>query len=134
MRGQKPLNRCLSLYRRPRSQCWRTSTTPALGEHWDQGFDSFGRSLRQGPGRTVNTMPEGTLKAFAEHAVGGATTPADGRDCEEVLARVAEAKIDSSSVGQASRRRRQVVRQFVERLNGRDWVQIRPPRASELVL
>ena len=39
-------------------------------------------------------MPEGTLKAFAEHAVVGATTPADGGDCEEVLAQFAEAKID----------------------------------------
>ena len=39
-------------------------------------------------------MPEGTLKAFAEHAVVGATTPADGGDYEEVLARFAEAKID----------------------------------------
>ena len=43
---------------------------------------------------TVNTMPEGTLKAFAEHGVVGATTPADGGDCEEVLKRFAAAKID----------------------------------------
>jgi transaldolase len=43
---------------------------------------------------TVNTMPESTLKAFAEHGVVGATMPADGGDCEEVLARFAGAKID----------------------------------------
>ena len=43
---------------------------------------------------TVNTMPEGTLKAFAEHGVVGAPMPADGGDCEEVLARFAEAGID----------------------------------------
>ena len=43
---------------------------------------------------TVNTMPEGTLKAFAEHGVVGATMPTDGGDCEEVLARFAGAKID----------------------------------------
>jgi transaldolase len=43
---------------------------------------------------TVNTVPEGTLNAFAEHGVAGATMPADGGDCEEVLKRFAGAKID----------------------------------------
>jgi transaldolase len=43
---------------------------------------------------TVNTMPEGTLKAFAEHGAVGAAMPIDGGDCEEVLARFAAAKID----------------------------------------
>ena len=43
---------------------------------------------------TVNTMPEGTLKALAEPGGVGATMPADGGDCEEVLARFAAAKID----------------------------------------
>src|SRR5256714_4381061 len=43
---------------------------------------------------TVNTMPEGTLKALAGAGGFGATMPADGGDCEEVLARFAGAKID----------------------------------------
>ncbi len=43
---------------------------------------------------TVNTMPEGTLKALAEHGDVGATIPADGGNSEEELARFAEAKID----------------------------------------
>ena len=43
---------------------------------------------------TVNTMPEGTLKALADHGDLGATMPADGGDCEEVLARFARAGID----------------------------------------
>jgi transaldolase len=43
---------------------------------------------------TVNTMPEGTLKALAEHDDVGATIPADGGDSEAELARFAEAKID----------------------------------------
>ncbi|HKD31823.1 MAG TPA: transaldolase [Xanthobacteraceae bacterium] len=47
---------------------------------------------------TVNTMPEGTLKALAEHGVVGATMPADGGDCEEILARFAEANIDVHSL------------------------------------
>jgi transaldolase len=43
---------------------------------------------------TVNTMPEGTLKALAEHSELGALLPADGGDCEAVLARFARAGID----------------------------------------
>jgi transaldolase len=38
---------------------------------------------------TVNTMPEATLLAFADHGEVGATTPADGGDCEAVLAEFA---------------------------------------------
>jgi transaldolase len=43
---------------------------------------------------TVNTMPEGTLKAFAEHGKIGPLLPADGGDCEEVLARFEKAGVD----------------------------------------
>ena len=43
---------------------------------------------------TVNTMPEGTLKALAEHSELGALLPADGGDCEEVLPQFATAGID----------------------------------------
>jgi transaldolase len=43
---------------------------------------------------TVNTMPEGTLHALAEHGDIGAILPADGGDCEAVLTRFAEAGID----------------------------------------
>jgi transaldolase len=43
---------------------------------------------------TVNTMPEGTLKALADHGAIGEMLPADGGDCEEVLARFAGAGID----------------------------------------
>jgi transaldolase len=43
---------------------------------------------------TVNTMPEGTLKALAEHSELGTILPADGGDCEEVLAQFAKAGID----------------------------------------
>ncbi len=47
---------------------------------------------------TVNTMPDGTLKALADHSVVRATMPADGGDCEEILARFAEANIDVHSL------------------------------------
>ena len=43
---------------------------------------------------TVNTMPEGTLKAFADHGELGAILPTDGGDCEEVLKKFAKAGID----------------------------------------
>ena len=43
---------------------------------------------------TVNTMPDGTLKALADHGDIAGAMPADGGDCEEVLARFAKAGID----------------------------------------
>jgi transaldolase len=43
---------------------------------------------------TVNTMPEGTLKALAQHTELGTILPADGGDCEKVLAQFAKAGID----------------------------------------
>jgi transaldolase len=43
---------------------------------------------------TVNTMPEGTLKALADHGELGATLSADGGNCEEVLTQFAKAGID----------------------------------------
>jgi len=49
---------------------------------------------------TVNTMPEATLKALADHGKVGATMPADGGNAEEELARFAEAKIDIGALAQ----------------------------------
>ena len=43
---------------------------------------------------TVNTMPEGTLKVLAAHGEVNTMLPADGGDCEEVLAQFAKAGID----------------------------------------
>jgi transaldolase len=43
---------------------------------------------------TVNTMPEGTLTAFADHGEVGPALSADGGDCEAVLASFAKAGID----------------------------------------
>ena len=43
---------------------------------------------------TVNTMPEGTLKAVAEHGLVSATMPTDGGDSDEILARFLAAGID----------------------------------------
>jgi transaldolase len=43
---------------------------------------------------TVNTMPDATLKALADHGEIGALLPPDGGDCEEVLAAFGKAGID----------------------------------------
>ena len=43
---------------------------------------------------TVNTMPEGTLKALAAHTELGELLPADGGNCEIVLVQFANAGID----------------------------------------
>jgi len=43
---------------------------------------------------SVNTMPEGTLKALADHGQISEPLPADGGDCEEVLAQFGKAGID----------------------------------------
>jgi transaldolase len=43
---------------------------------------------------TVNTIPEATLKAFADHGEVGASLPTDGGDCEAVIAAHSKAGID----------------------------------------
>lgn len=43
---------------------------------------------------TVNTMPESTLKAFADHGKVSEILAPDGGDCERVLDAFAEAGID----------------------------------------
>jgi len=43
---------------------------------------------------TVNTMPEATLLKFADHGEVGTAMPADGGECEQVLAKFAKAGID----------------------------------------
>jgi len=47
---------------------------------------------------TVNTMPEATLLAFADHGHVPNTLPADGGNCETVLERFASAGIDTGKL------------------------------------
>jgi transaldolase len=47
---------------------------------------------------TVNTMPEGTLKALADHGEVSEIMSADGGDCEAVLDRFAKAGIDVNAL------------------------------------
>jgi transaldolase len=47
---------------------------------------------------TVNTMPEDTLKALADHGEIGPLLPVDGGDCEAVLTEFARAGIDTDAL------------------------------------
>jgi transaldolase len=47
---------------------------------------------------TVNTMPEGTLKALVDHGEVGPLLPVDGGDCEAVLTEFAKAGIDTDAL------------------------------------
>jgi transaldolase len=47
---------------------------------------------------TVNTMPEGTLKAMGDHGQVGQALPADGGDCEAVTSQFARAGIDTAAL------------------------------------
>lgn len=64
---------------------------------------------------TVNTMPEGTLKAVAGHGEIGAVMAPDGGDCETVLAGFAKAGIDIDAL--ASQLRDEGASSFVKSWN-----------------
>ena len=49
---------------------------------------------------TVDTMPENTLLALADHGTIGAETPADGGDCEAVLTQLKGAGVDIDALAQ----------------------------------
>jgi transaldolase len=48
---------------------------------------------------TINTMPDKTLKAFADHGKVGDPLPADGGDCEDVFQAHRDAGIDTDALG-----------------------------------
>jgi transaldolase len=48
---------------------------------------------------TINTMPEGTLKAFADHGELGSMMPPEGNGCEEVIGEFAKAGIGADALG-----------------------------------
>ena len=64
---------------------------------------------------TVNTMPEGTLKALADHGELSDIMSADGGDCEAVLAQFAKAAIDIDAL--AARLQDEGAKSFVNSWN-----------------
>jgi transaldolase len=64
---------------------------------------------------TVNTMPEGTLRAFADHGVVGEMLAPDGGECERVLASFTKAGVDIDAL--ASRLQDEGAASFVKSWN-----------------
>ena len=64
---------------------------------------------------TVNTMPEGTLKALAEHGQIGPLMAANGGDCEQVLEQFAEAGVNVEAL--AARLQDEGAKSFVKSWN-----------------
>jgi transaldolase len=64
---------------------------------------------------TIDTIPERTLKAFADHGEVGPLLPADGGDCEVVLAEFAAAGIDIDAL--AARLQDEGAKSFVKSWN-----------------
>ena len=64
---------------------------------------------------TVDTMPEGTLKALADHGQIGAAMPGDGGECESVLAEFGKAGIDVDAI--AARLQEDGAKSFVNSWN-----------------
>ncbi|MGI8802011.1 MAG: transaldolase [Solirubrobacteraceae bacterium] len=73
---------------------------------------------------TINTMPEPTLLAFAEHGKVGDPLPADGGDCEEVIARFGELGIDVEEL--AAQLQKDGAKSFVD-----SWTQLMDTIARE---
>lgn len=64
---------------------------------------------------TVNTMPEGTLKALSDHGEIGPIMAADGGDCETVLEQFAQAGVDVDAL--AARLQDEGAKSFVKSWN-----------------
>jgi transaldolase len=64
---------------------------------------------------TINTIPEDTLRAFADHGHVTGTMPADGGDAEDVLGRFAKAGVDVA--GLASQLQREGAQSFTDSWN-----------------
>jgi len=77
---------------------------------------------------TINTMPEGTLKAFADHGEIGPPLPADGGDCEAVLAKFAKAGVDIDAV--AARLQDEGAASFVKSWN--ELIEVIPSKSTTL--
>jgi transaldolase len=65
---------------------------------------------------TVNTMPETTLRALAKHHALGSILPADGGDCEEVLAEFGKSGVDVDAL--AARLQEDGAKSFAKSWNG----------------
>jgi len=65
---------------------------------------------------TINTMPEATLKAFADHGSAGPVLPADTRHADEVIAAFERAGVSCQALG--AQLQREGTEAFVQSWNG----------------
>jgi len=77
---------------------------------------------------TVNTMPEATLKAFADHGELGPTMPVDGGRSEEVIGQFAKAGINVDAL--AAQLQEEGARSFVKSWN--DLMEVINSKSGEL--
>ena len=77
---------------------------------------------------TVNTMPEGTLRALATYTELGELLPSDGGDCEEVLAKFARAGVDVDAL--AAQLQREGADSFVNSWN--DLMEVLSSKSASL--
>jgi len=77
---------------------------------------------------TVNTMPDATLKALADHGDISATLPSDGGNCEEVLAEFGKAGIDIDAL--AAKLQDEGAKSFVQSWN--DLMNVIATKGAEL--
>jgi transaldolase len=106
LRDSDRWQRLLNVGARPQRLLWAsTSTKDPTDEPW-----YYVHGL--GAPFTINTMPEVTLRAFAERGEVGEPLSPDGGDADEVLARFADAGIDVKSL--AGELQEQAARAFVD--------------------
>jgi len=77
---------------------------------------------------TVNTMPEGTLKALADHGALGGVLPADGGDGEEVLSQFASTGVNVDAL--ASQLQDEGAKSFVD--SWKDLMNVIAAKSSDL--
>ena len=81
---------------------------------------------------TVNTMPEGTLQALADHGELSDIMSADGGDCEAVAGTVRQGGCDVDALASQLQQQGRRVRRLLERTDGRDHIEGRIPEGKRL--
>ncbi len=78
----------------------------AVGQHQDEGPRRLGHALcpRLAAPFTVNTMPDDTLEDFYDHGEVGEPMPEDGGDADALLARFADAGVDTEALAASLQR------------------------------
>ncbi len=92
--GSQRMQRLMNEGARPQRLLWASTGTKDPNASDTLYIEGFASPF------TVNTMPEPTLHAFANHGEVGDLVPADGGDCEELLARFADAGIDVDALAE----------------------------------